>query len=284
MSTYEVQEKVFAKKLHQSLNAHGVKVRESRDSDNHPESNAICVFFDVTGSMGGIPAHFASHKLGHLVGMLTADDMVAGPQVLFGAIGDAYNDRAPFQVGQFEAGIEMDDCLTRVFIEQGGGGDTMESYGLAHYFASRHTAIDCFEKRQKKGYLFTLGDERAHEQITRAEASSIFGDKLQVDVSLHEAIKAAKERYNVFHIVVGGGSSHGDDPATMKFWRELLGQNVLKLDEPDNVCEMIAATIGVIEGRAIDAVESVLVGGGSSKKAADAVTRAIGPLFNSLNA
>jgi len=283
MSTHEVREKVFSQGLHASLNPRGVAVRESRDSGNHPESNAIGVFFDVTGSMGTIPAHFAAHKLGHLMEMLSTRGVIPHPQVLFGAIGDAHHDRSPFQVGQFESGIEMDDCLTKVFIEGGGGGDVEESYGLAHYFFSRHTAIDCFEKRSKKGYLFTLGDEKAHDRITRAEASGIFGDSLQSDVHLHDAINAAKERYNVFHIVVGGGSSHGDDPKIMAFWKELLGQNVLKLDDPDNVCEMIAATIGITEGKAIDAIESVLVGGGSSKRAAEAVTKAVGPLFASLS-
>jgi len=282
MSTHEIREKVFSIKLHPSLSPHGVQVRESRDSGNHPESNAIGVFFDVTGSMGGIPAHFAAHKLGGLMAMLSTEKVIPHPQVLFGAIGDAIHDTTPFQVGQFESGIEMDDCLTKVFIEQGGGGDVEESYGLAHYFFSRHTAIDCFEKRNKKGYLFTLGDEKAHDRITVAQAKQIFGDTLQSDVWLADAIQAAKERYHVFHIVVGGGSSHGNDPAIMRFWKELLGQHVLKLDDPNNVCEMIAATIGINEGRAIDAMESVLVSGGASKRVADTVTQALGPLYESL--
>ena len=36
----------------------------------------------------------------------------------------------------------------------------MESYELALYFAAYKTSCDAWEKRQKKGYLFTLGDER----------------------------------------------------------------------------------------------------------------------------
>lgn len=89
-----------------ALNPHGVKVRESRDSANHPESNAIMVLFDVTGSMGGIPALFAQKKLGGLMKVLTSKGVIPHPQVLFGAIGDSYSDQAPFQIGQFESGLE----------------------------------------------------------------------------------------------------------------------------------------------------------------------------------
>ncbi len=152
--------KVFSSKLAPSLDPKGVKVRESRDSDDHPESNAIGVLFDVTGSMGGIPVDFAQHKLGGLMKMLVEKNVIPHPQVLFGAIGDGKCDTTPLQVGQFESGIEMDKCLTDIYIEGAGGGQIKESYVLAHYFFARHTVTDCYEKRGKKGYLFTLGDEQ----------------------------------------------------------------------------------------------------------------------------
>jgi hypothetical protein len=38
--------------VHKDMNPLGVKVRESRDSDAHPDSRAVAVLFDVTGSMG----------------------------------------------------------------------------------------------------------------------------------------------------------------------------------------------------------------------------------------
>ena len=39
-----------------------------------------------------------------------------------------------------------------------------ESYELAMYFMARHTALDCHEKRGKRGYLFIIGDEMAYPQ------------------------------------------------------------------------------------------------------------------------
>lgn len=43
-----------AKALHDKVNPKNV-VRESRDSEAHPESNAIAVLFDITGSMRRVP-------------------------------------------------------------------------------------------------------------------------------------------------------------------------------------------------------------------------------------
>jgi hypothetical protein len=80
---------------------------------------------------------------------------------MFGAIGDATCDRAPLQVGQFESDNRMDDDLSRILLEGGGGGQKTESYELAMYFMARHTAADCYEKRGKRGYLFIIGDELA---------------------------------------------------------------------------------------------------------------------------
>jgi hypothetical protein len=143
-----------AAKAHDKMSPKGV-TRESRDSAAHPNSVAIAFFFDVTGSMGGIPVDLQK-QLPNLMGMLNKG-VVADPQILFGAVGDYHSDRVALQVGQFESGVEMDDDLTRVFIEGGGGGQRppRESYQLALYFAARHTSIDCFEKRQKKGYCNT---------------------------------------------------------------------------------------------------------------------------------
>jgi hypothetical protein len=51
----------------------------------------------------------------------------------------------------------------------------------------------------------------------------------------------------VFYILPQS-ASYGGDPKILGFWRKLLGQNVLELEDPEAVCETIALTIGMMEG------------------------------------
>lgn len=259
-----------------AMKSKDMKLRESRDSAEHPESNAIAVFFDVTGSMGSVPELFARQKLGGLMKLIVSRGYIAHPQILFGAIGDAVCDRFPLQVGQFESGLEMDTWLTKIYLEGGGGGQVRESYGLAHHFAANLTAIDCFEKRQRKGYLFTMGDEMPWPSMPAAQLREVFGGSgVAKAMGIEDAIKQASSMYHVFHIVIGGGTSHGDDPQVLAAWRKLLGERALHLAEPAGVCELIATTIGSMEGRDWDDMASDLRANGTSTAIVKAVGNAV---------
>ncbi len=238
-----------ARKVHPALNPYGVTARESRDSDEHPRSLAIAVLFDVTGSMRGVP-RILQTKLPGLLGLLLRKGYVADPHIMFGAIGDATCDRAPLQVGQFESDNRMDEDLGRILLEGGGGGQHTESYELAMYFMARHTSIDCYEKRGRKGYLFVIGDELAYRRVRASEVKKIIGDDLSEDLSTEALVAELQRRYHVYYVLPAGASYVGDR-TVLDYWRDLLGQNVIELDDLDAVCETIALTIGLEEG-AID--------------------------------
>ena len=106
--------------VHQKMNPRGVGFRESRDSDAHPESHAVGVLFDVTGSMQNVP-RILQANLPKLMGLLIRKGYLDHPQILIGGIGDATCDVAPLQIGQFESGIEIEEDLGRLFLEGGGG-------------------------------------------------------------------------------------------------------------------------------------------------------------------
>lgn len=240
--------------VHPDLDPHGVTVRESRDSDEHPESLAIAVLFDVTGSMGTVPRTLQT-RLPDLMGLLLRKGYVAHPQILFGAVGDATCDRAPLQIGQFESDNRMDDDLGKILLEGGGGGQMTESYELAMYFMARHTSIDCLERRGKRGYLFMIGDELAYPKVKRAEVAEVIGADPGRDVPVAEILGELRRKYDVYFIIPEGGY-HSGDARLRDFWRGLLGQNVLYLDDLDAVCETIALTVGLGEG-AIDLAEGL---------------------------
>jgi hypothetical protein len=231
--------------IHPTLDPKGVKFRESRDSDTHPRSNAISVLFDETGSMGGIPRVFQK-KLAELMNVLLIKGYIQDPQILFGAFGDATCDRVPLQIGQFESGVEMDDHLRNIVLEGGGGGTNHESYELALYFLARHTSIDCWEKRGRKGYAFLIGDEKAYAAVSKQHVAKHIADGLQEDIPLRQIIAEVQRRYNFFFIFPRN-ASHGHDEEIQNFWRDLLGQHVIFLDDENAVSETIALTIGITE-------------------------------------
>ncbi len=234
-----------AARTHPALDPYGVSVRESRDSAEHPRSVAIAVLFDVTGSMRSVPRALQA-KLPQLLGLLLRKGYVSDPQIMFGAIGDATCDRAPLQVGQFESDNRMDDDLSRILLEGGGGGQKTESYELALYFMARHTAADCYEERRKRGYLFIIGDEMAYPRVKPAEVSGVIGDGLEAGLDLTALMAEVTTRWDTYYILPEGASYVGDEQV-LGFWRRLLGQNVIELADLDAVCETIALTVGLGE-------------------------------------
>jgi hypothetical protein len=239
--------------VHPLLDPRGA-TRESRDSAEHPQSLAIAVLFDVTGSMRQVPRALQS-KLPQLLGLVLRHGYAEHPQVLFGAIGDATCDRAPLQVGQFESDNRMDDDLGRILLEGGGGGQKTESYELALYFMARHTAIDCHEKRGKRGYLFIIGDEMAYPRVKHAEVCRVIGDGQLAEFPLAEIVGEVQRKWDTYYILPEGASYAGDRQV-LEFWRSLFGQNVIELADLDSVCETIALTIGLGEA-AIDLDEGL---------------------------
>lgn len=260
--------------VHNEMNPYGV-IRESRDSDQHPESVAIGVIFDVTGSMGRVPRVLQT-KLGALMRILIQKGYVNHPQILFGAVGDAYCDRVPLQIGQFESGLEMDDDLGKIYLEGGGGGQVQETYELALYFMARHTAIDCYEKRGRKGYLFTIGDENAYKAVHHTHVQDYIGGGLERSVPIKQIIAEVTQRYEYFHIIPTQ-TTHGRNQAVQTRWKELLGERTLLLEDEAAVCETIALAIGLCEGTIDDLSSSAddLVQEGYDQDATVAATRAL---------
>ncbi len=234
-------------RVHQTLEPFGMGVRESRDSDEHPDSNAIIISLDVTGSMGRV-VRGIHQDLPQLHELLLGHNYIPHPQILFAAVGDATCDQVPLQVGQFESDNRMDQHLENMILEGGGGGQKTESYELMLYVAARHTSIDCWEKRQRKGYLFMIGDEMAYAHVKLPEVRGLIGGGIQTDVPLDEIIREVKQRYHLY-FVIPGGASYGADKDVLGFWNHHIAPEcVIRLESPEDTSECIGLTIGVNEG------------------------------------
>ena len=147
-------------------------MRESCDSTEHPNSTPIILGLDVTGSMSNI-LQVMAEKLGLVMTEVYNRKPVTDPQILFAAVGDAVYDDYPLQVTQFESDIRIAKQLTEVYFERGGGGNGFESYPLIWYFAANHTKCDNYLKRNKKGFIFTFGDDGYPAKLTKREIKDI---------------------------------------------------------------------------------------------------------------
>lgn len=261
---------------HPLMNPKGVRVRECRDSEQHPDSIGVVFALDVTGSMGEIPELLAKSQLPGFMKVLTACG-VKDPQLLFMAFGDATCDRAPLQVGQFESTAElMDQWLTWSYLEGAGGGFGQESYELALYFLAQHIEMDCFVKRKKRGYLFMTGDELPYPSLSRHVVEGIIGDRLDDDLTVEEVVAELQKSFVPFFFIPDQARrAHCE-----RRWRDLLGDHVICLDAPGDVCYAAAGAMALSEGIVKDAasLEDALRSAHVPADRVKSVLRALKPL------
>ena len=196
------------KTLVNELDPKGVTVRESRDSADNPNSTALIVGIDQTGSMGSLARMMIREGCNTLATEIYDRKPISDPHIMFMGIGDAeMYEVAPLSVTQFEADIRIAEQLQKIYLEGRGGGNSSESYTFPWYFAAMHTSIDCFEKRGKKGYLFTAGDECVPPPIKAGLIEKYLGYRPEKDAfSAEELLMMVSRKYHVFHLMVEQGN------------------------------------------------------------------------------
>jgi len=225
-------------RIHQSLDPMGLRIRESRDNPGQ-ETVAILIGIDFTGSMGALPTQLCKDGLPNMLQNIF-EAGIEYPQVAFMGIGDHECDRFPFQVSQFEISDEtLDDCLTNMIPEGGGGGNAGESYLLAWYHAAMHTSIDCFEKRGQKGILITIGDEPTLQILPASAIQKIYGVPQASNWTAEQLLEKTMEKYEVFHINMTSTSS-GNRTKDNAWWKKHLGERFINEHDYKNIAKIIA--------------------------------------------
>lgn len=191
-SAYTVRESdgTTRRQVHPALNPFAKR----REVNNE---TPIVVALDVTRSRGD-DTKLMYDKLPMLMGQIALQGYVKNPGICFAAIGDANSDSAPLQVGQFEGDNRLDEVVSRMWIEEGGGGTGQESYELAAYFFSRTNCVQLAKGTGKKGYFFFLGDEGFYPKLDKEQVKRIIGDDLAEDLPAAEAFRRLQEKFNVF--------------------------------------------------------------------------------------
>lgn len=245
----KTREELFSSSLPSKFDPKNIALRESRDSDANPNSTALILALDVTGSMGSIAEALAKEHLGTLVEGIYKRKPISDPHIAIMGVGDVDYDKAPLQVSQFEADIKIAQELKDLWLEGNGGGNSSESYNLPWYFAAMKTSIDCWEKRKKKGYLFTIGDELPPNSLTSLQLEKVFGVGKFNTLSNDELITLVSRRYEIFHIIIEEGNfARGRKEEVKKEWAKLLGQHVISLSDYRAISEAIVSILQVANG------------------------------------
>lgn len=259
----------------------GQVMREVCVTDEHPDPTAILVWLDVTGS-NYEAAKMVHSKLPTLQAYLKQGQFCADPQINISAIGDANSDQYPLQFGQYESDNRLDDQIAALILEGAGGGQMSETYELGAYMAARHVHQEPYELFGKKGFVFFIGDETPYDQIRNDYSrghyrgghtlKSLTGDTLSEPLSAKVVFDELMEKNHVFFLFQKQGMYRSQQ--IVPAWEKLIGrENVIELEQPEVVVEVIAALIARFEGElsADETTRAMITAGGDASTVASAV-------------
>lgn len=232
-------------------------IRESCDSDEHPNSTPIIIGLDATGSMDGIVKDVAK-GIGDTMTEIIERECVPHPQILFSVIDDyVTSEEKCIQVTQFESDIRIAKQMHDLNFIGRGGGNSWESFADLWYFAAYRTRCDAIKKK-RKGILITVGDDGIQPSLSASEIKSVFGVTIEdSSISTPELYSRLSRDWEVFHISCSEGSTYSYHTYRVKScWDKLLGEHHIILDDATKICEVIVSLLQTIKGDSVEEIAS----------------------------
>lgn len=204
----------------------------------------IVFALDVSGSMGDWPK-IIYDKLPMFYGQIMMQGYLSDPEVSFCAVDDTM-DQAPLQITDFGQGVQIDQLISKVYLESGGSGEESrhEAYELSALFYARH----CELLNPELPFFFITGDEYFYKKLKGKHVEKILGykPKEQNEDSIH-VWKELTKKFNVFHLHKPYDSkiSKGE----LKPWEEALGkERILEMKTPKACIDVILGAIALVSG------------------------------------
>lgn len=241
-------------------------------------SNPIVFAFDVTGSMGDW-IKVIYDKLPMFYGQIKIQEYLKDPSVSFCAIGDHNCCTAPLQVSEFGQGIELDQMISKLYIEKNGGGNEHESYEMAAYFYLNRVDLGKCEYP----FFFVTGDEGYFETI-EPEILKKFLDLEETDyINSYELWKKLMAKYNVFHIKKPYLSKNYEEKIRNQWEMTLSEERVIMLSEPKAIVDVILGLIALTsESRTLEEYLKDMEQRGQSGERIDLVKRTLSNYYSKL--
>jgi hypothetical protein len=228
-----------------SLDPKNFSYRESCDIDGK-HATPIILGLDITGSMGDILVEMAQKGFPKIMQELFDRKPIEHMNILACGIGDVKCDSYSFQATQFESNVKVIEQADKIYFEEGGGGNGSESYILTWLFASFMVKADHISKRNKKGYIFTFGDDGITPNITPEECKRVFGKAIiEKTLTSEELYTIVSRDWYVYHINLTRGLFHMRHSENS--WRNVIGEHLISLDDHTRLPEVIISLIQMNE-------------------------------------
>lgn len=255
--------KLSSSTLHSSMDPYG-KILESKTK------TPIIIVLDVTGSNIDF-ARVVYDKLPMFYGQIEQKEYLKDFDIAICAVGDAYCDDYPLQIGSFAKGIELDSWIEKLVLESGGGGQRKESYELAAYYLYKNTRF----APGSKPIIFFIGDEMPYTTVNKNQAED-FGIKCSENNIKPFGLLREKVDDNVFMLLNKYCGSNFESDIT-SCWKNLLApEHVIKIREEKSIVDLMLGIISMIsESRTLESYKIDMLGRGQTKERIDGVSKSL---------
>lgn len=268
-SSYSVS-RLRSSTLHPSMEAKG-KFLESKTK------TPIIIVLDVTGSNINF-ARVVYDKLPMFYGQIEQKGYLKDFDIAICAVGDAYCDEYPLQIGSFAKGIELDSWIEKLVLEGEGGGQRKESYELAAYYLLQNTRF----APGSKPIIFFIGDEKPYPTVNKSQANR-FGIECFEGGIEPFALLREKVDDNVFMLLNKYSGNRFEYDITSCWQRLLAPEHVIKIREEKSVVDLMLGIISMTsEARTLESYKIDMQGRGQTQERIDYVSESLIGLANTI--
>lgn len=238
--------------------------------------NPIIIVLDVTGSNIDF-ARVVYDKLPMFYGQIEQKGYLKDFDIAICAVGDAYHDNYPLQIGSFAKGVELDSWLEKLVLEGNGGSFGEESYELAAYYLLQNTKF----AKGSEPIIFFIGDEIPYSEVSKSQA-------IDFDIEYTQPIEpfaALREKVhdNVFMLLNKACGREFRDNIT-ECWEKLLApQHVVKINEEKAIVDLMLGIISMLSSsRTLETYKIDMKGRGQTTARIEGVSKSLESLSTAL--